>query len=107
MLCRGSHALIGCRKTIYHRLLGSRRRERLGGMTMKHFTAEEWVDFANGLVAVSQREEMDRHLREGCSRCKERLSLWQKVRQSAKAVAECPRPERAVRVGNEEVAAAR
>jgi len=37
---------------------------------MKHFTAEEWVDFANELVAVSQKKKMDRHLAEGCSRCK-------------------------------------
>ncbi len=74
---------------------------------MKHFTAEEWVDFANELVAVSQRKKMDRHLAEGCSRCKKTLSLWQKVRQSAKSVAECQPPERAVRIAKAGFAAAR
>ncbi len=74
---------------------------------MKHFTAEEWVDFANELVAVSQKKKMDRHLAEGCSRCKKTLSLWQKVRQSAKSVAECQPPERAVRIAKAGFAAAR
>src|SRR6266478_1089871 len=76
-------------------------------MAMKHFTAEEWVDFANELVAVSQKKKMDRHLAEGCSRCKKTLSLWQKVRQSAKSVAECQPPERAVRIAKAGFAAAR
>jgi hypothetical protein len=79
------------------RLLGSSRHERLGGTAMKHFTTEEWIDFANEAVAKSKRQEMDRHLGEGCQPCKKTLSLWQKVRQTAKSAAECQPPENAVR----------
>jgi len=74
---------------------------------MKHFTTEEWVDFANGLVGVSQRKKMDQHLEEGCSRCKKTLSLWQRVRQTAKSAAESQPPEHAVRIAKAEFAAAR
>jgi hypothetical protein len=74
---------------------------------MKHFTPEEWVDFANELVAVSQRKKMDRHLEAGCSRCKKTLSLWQKVRQTAKSAADCQPPEHAVRIAKAGFAAAR
>jgi hypothetical protein len=65
---------------------------------MKHFTTEEWIDFANEAVAGSKRQDMDRHLEEGCPRCKKMVSLWQKVRQTAKSAAECQPPESAVRI---------
>jgi hypothetical protein len=65
---------------------------------MTHFTTEEWIDFANELVAIRKRKEMDRHLEEGCSRCKKALSLWEKVRQTAKSAAKCEPPEHAVRI---------
>jgi hypothetical protein len=65
---------------------------------MKHFTTEEWIDFANEAVAGSKRQDMDRHLEEGCPRCKKTVSLWQKVRQTAKSAAECQPPESAVRI---------
>ena len=73
---------------------------------MKHFTTEEWIDFANELVGISQRKMMDRHLEEGCLRCKKTLSLWQKVRQTAKSVAECQPSEHAVRIAKAGFAAA-
>ena len=65
---------------------------------MKHFTTEEWIDFANEAVAESRRQEMQNHLEEGCSRCKKMASLWQRVRQTAKSAAECQPPESAVRI---------
>jgi hypothetical protein len=65
---------------------------------MKHFTTEEWIDFANEAVDASRRQDMEKHLNEGCSRCKKTLSLWQKVRQTAKSAAECQPPESAVRI---------
>src|ERR1700730_10679895 len=67
-------------------------------MAMKHFTTEEWIDFATETVAGSKRPEMEAHLREGCPRCNKTLSLWQKVRQTAKSAAECQAPENAVRI---------
>jgi hypothetical protein len=65
---------------------------------MTHFTAEEWIDFANEAVAQSRRQEMERHLGEGCSRCRKAASLWQKVRQTAKSAADCQPPEDVVRI---------
>lgn len=65
---------------------------------MKHFVTEEWIDFANELVAIQKRKEMEQHLEEDCSQCKKTLSLWQKVQQTAKSAAECQPPEQAVRV---------
>jgi hypothetical protein len=65
---------------------------------MKHFTAEEWIDFANDAVAGSKRQDMGRHLEEGCPRCKKTVSLWQKVRRTAKSAAEFQPPEHAVRI---------
>ena len=65
---------------------------------MKHFSTEEWIDFANEAVAKGRRQEMQSHLDEGCPRCKKVASLWQKVRQTAKSAAECQPPESAVRI---------
>jgi hypothetical protein len=65
---------------------------------MKHFTTEEWIDFANEAVAKTRRQEMERHLEGGCPRCKKTVSLWQKVRQTAKSAANCQPPEDAVRI---------
>jgi len=65
---------------------------------MKHFTTEEWIDFANEAVAGSRRQEMEKHLQIGCSRCKKMVSLWQKVRQTARSAAESQPPESAVRI---------
>src|SRR5260221_14227406 len=47
---------------------------------MKHFTTEEWIDFANAAVAGSKRHQMERHLEEGCPRCKKLMPLWEKNR---------------------------
>ena len=65
---------------------------------MKHFTAEEWIDFANELVAISKRKKMGNHLEEGCPRCNKTLLLWQKVRKTAQSAARYQPPEHAVRI---------
>ena len=65
---------------------------------MTHFTTEEWIDFANELVARGKRKKMDQHLKEGCPRCTKTLSLWHKVRQTAKSAAKCEPPANAVRI---------
>jgi hypothetical protein len=65
---------------------------------MKHFTTQDWIDFANEAIAKSKRQEMEQHLEQGCTRCKETVSLWQKVRQTAKSAAQSQPPEDAVRI---------
>jgi hypothetical protein len=54
---------------------------------MKHFSTEEWIDFVNHIVTSDQQQAMQRHLATGCNRCKETLSLWQKVSKTAAAEA--------------------
>src|SRR3984893_18885939 len=95
------------RRETRHCLLGSRRHESLGGTATKHFTTEEWIDFANEAVAGGRREKMEAHLQEGCRRCKKVVSLWQKVRQTAKSAAESQPPENVVRIAKAGVAGVR
>ena len=50
---------------------------------MKHYSTEEWVDFVNQIATSGQQEAMQKHLATGCKRCKETVSLWQKVSKTA------------------------
>jgi len=52
---------------------------------MKHFTTEEWINFVNQVVSPSALEEMNNHLKQGCKRCQETVSMWQRVERSAAA----------------------
>jgi hypothetical protein len=77
------------------------------GKAMKHFTTEQWIDFVNDAITGGARQDMAKHLEEGCRRCKKTVSLWQKVRQTAKSAAECRPPESAVRIAKAGFAGAR
>src|SRR5437899_500845 len=50
---------------------------------MKHFTTEEWIDFVNEAVSPKELKGMEKHLKEGCKRCLEAVSMWQRVQKSA------------------------
>ena len=50
---------------------------------MKHFDAEQSIDFVNQVVSADNRESMEKHLQTGCNRCAETLLFWQRVRQVA------------------------
>lgn len=65
---------------------------------MEHFTTEMWIDFVNQAVDSNAHVLMTQHLKQGCKRCEETVSLWQKVRQSAASEANYQPPEDAVRV---------
>ena len=65
---------------------------------MKHFTTEEWINYVNEAVGKTIRQAMERHLEQGCQRCNKAVSLWQKVRQTAKSAAQIQPPESAVRI---------
>lgn len=51
---------------------------------MKHFSTEEWIDFVNRVGPDSKKQEMEEHLGEGCKRCSKTVSVWQRVRRTAK-----------------------
>lgn len=65
---------------------------------MNHFTAEEWVDYANELVAENKKAEMQKHLHDGCKRCQRSAALWGRIRQAAALEASYQVPESAVRI---------
>lgn len=65
---------------------------------MKHFTTEQCIDFVNGKLATGKKRQMEEHLNDGCKRCAKTLSLWQRVRETAKSEANYQPPEAAVRI---------
>ena len=72
---------------------------------MEHFTTEKWIDFVNQVVGVGEKQLMEKHLKEGCKRCMETVSLWQRVRHSAAVEANYQPPENAVRLAKAAFAA--
>ena len=50
---------------------------------MKHFTAEEWVDFARGTLREDQKVFMQAHLNHGCQRCRREAKTWLRVQETA------------------------
>lgn len=65
---------------------------------MAHFTTETWIDYVNQAVTAKEKRLMDTHLKQGCKRCEETVSVWQKVRQSASAQGNYQPPQDTVRV---------
>ena len=50
---------------------------------MKHYTAQEWVDFVRGTVSEDHKVVMQSHLESGCQRCKREAKTWFRVRETA------------------------
>src|SRR5262244_1277132 len=61
-------------------------------MVMKHFTTEDWVDFARGTVEEEKRVAMLNHLESGCKKCGSEAQLWQRVRTTAARVTTSSQP---------------
>src|SRR5208282_5990105 len=68
-----------------HRWGAESKERNSGGRAMKHFSTEGWIDFVNHIVTSDQQQAMQGHLATGCKRCKETVSLWQKVSKTAAA----------------------
>jgi hypothetical protein len=62
---------------------GVAEKEIRGEEIMKHFATQEWVDFVNQVLTTGRANVMQKHLATGCKRCKETVSLWQKVSKTA------------------------
>ena len=77
-------------------MLGTRK--EILGEEMEHFATERWIDFVNQAVDTNEKQLMERHLQQGCKRCRKTVSLWQKVWQSAASEANYQPPEHAVRL---------
>lgn len=50
---------------------------------MKHFTIEEWADFARNLGSEDKRQSMQSHLGAGCRQCEQVVGLWKRVYEAA------------------------
>jgi len=81
-------------------------KERTSGGKMKHFTTEKWIDFVNEALSPKELKEMEKHLKEGCKRCLEAVSMWQRVQKSAVAEKNYQPPADTVRVVKAAFAAA-
>ena len=64
---------------------------------MKHFSAEEWIDFVNDATTGDRKQQMAAHLTT-CRKCEQELSLWQKVRATASSANAYQPPESDVRI---------
>jgi hypothetical protein len=67
------------------------------GEEMKHFSIEEWADFARGVAARDRQTDMQEHLETGCKRCVSAVSLWKRVHQAAQREAGYEPPEATLR----------
>jgi len=65
---------------------------------MKHFPAEEWIDFVRQVVHSVRKGKMKEHLEQGCKSCSKIVSLWQRVRQAAGTERNYRPPDDAVRI---------
>ena len=65
---------------------------------MRHYSLEQLTDFARNVAGPQERLEMQQHLTEGCKKCSQVVSLWQRLHEIAKHEAGYAPPEGAVRM---------
>jgi hypothetical protein len=51
---------------------------------MKHFTTEQWIDFVNEAISAGTKQDMEKHLEQGCEGCNQTVSLWRRVRNAVR-----------------------
>jgi len=64
---------------------------------MRHFTLDDWADFARDIVEPGKGSAMKGHLEASCTSCAELVSLWQRVDMTARRESAYEPPEGAVR----------
>lgn len=64
---------------------------------MRHYTLEQWIDFARNVIENSTKERMQSHLDAGCAKCSQALSLWQRSHQVAHRTSELQPTDAALR----------
>jgi hypothetical protein len=76
-----------------------RRRLAMSGKQLKekHFSDEEWGEFARGKVPKNLRDTMRRHLLDGCRNCQKKSELWHVVAMTAGREASYAPPDHTVR----------
>jgi hypothetical protein len=66
---------------------------------MRHFTLDDWADFARDIVEPGKGTAMKGHLETGCKSCTAVVSLWQRVHGITQRELTYDPPESAVRNG--------
>ena len=65
---------------------------------MKHYSLEQWIDFARNTVEGSVKERMQSHLDTGCAKCSQELGIWQRLHQVALRTSETQPSEGTLRI---------
>ncbi len=65
---------------------GSQKEFVGGDESMRHYNTEQWIDWVNGAISKEAEREMKLHLTQGCKACNQAVSMWRKVRDTAKTV---------------------
>jgi hypothetical protein len=65
---------------------------------MKHFSMQDWVDFARQVKDEELTGAMQRHLDEGCAKCLKNLEIWRHLVKFANKEGRYAPPESAVRM---------
>jgi hypothetical protein len=60
---------------------------------MKHFSTQNWVDFARGAADSALVTTIQRHLGESCSECLQSAETWRRVMETTKKLAHLDPPE--------------
>lgn len=68
---------------------------------MRHFSLEEWVDFARGVVNEKRGADMQRHLDTSCEPCLKVMNLWRRVQRIAQREASHEPSADALRYGKQ------
>jgi hypothetical protein len=69
----------------------------MGVLKMRHFSLEDWADFARDVAKGDQKAVMQTHLESGCKPCAKVLGTWTRIREAATREKSYQPPESAVR----------
>jgi hypothetical protein len=67
---------------------------------MKHFSMDDWIDFARQAASSDKKNAMQRHLDQECSKCSKTLAVWRRLVDIAKIQNTSEPPAWAVQVVN-------
>jgi len=73
---------------------------------VKHYSDEQWADFARKLTSEAEAKAMQKHLNDGCKECAGTFAIWQGVSAFASAERAFAPPDNAVRIAKAQFDAA-
>src|SRR5712691_9089119 len=72
---------------------------------MKHFSEADWADFVRNVVSPSTKAAVQKHIEDGCGKCKTILQTWQSVVSVANEESTYTPPDDVVRVAKSQIVA--